>query len=163
MQKEKPDDYRKVMNWLKRREEWPLERVRILNIYNTLVELGYGEVIRRRLLRRAREIHQTHKETIEKYLRKKRQIYMNYRVEHGKPLLEYTSQQAIQEQLLQGFVKRDEFLGYEEGAKHCISLVDKDLIYPYNFNMGLYHVPGRLHITESPKLVGVQGFTRITQ
>lgn len=151
-----PEMYREI----EKRKLWPMRKVLLINIVRTLIKLGNEP--NRATVKLARRILRKEGTTIENYIKIRKQRYLMFRIDNRKPIIQITPQQAKAEQIAQGFIKVSEFKDMNNEGKHCYSLVDRELIYPYNFSSGTNDL-GTRHIIEGLELVGVAGYSRITQ
>lgn len=149
----------KVATWFTRRRLWPKERARLIQITKVLIQ-KYDYPIAIPTARLARKIQKDLGDTIEQYTKEKISKHLKFRMDNQRPIITHTPEEALAEQIAQGFIKKQDYTEFCSEHRHCYSLVDRDYIYPYNFVWGAKQ---GIHITKGLQLVGVSGFTRISQ
>lgn len=141
--------------------KWPRDVVKIVNI-TLVLEKYYNLPINKETLKIAMAIQKSWGEKyIEPYMSKKWNRICGIKKDMSKPIISITREQALKEQIARGFKTLKKFKRYNPEYRHCFSIIDRELVYPKNFGWGLK--PKKIMVRDALTLVGVQGFTCITQ
>lgn len=139
---------------------WPRHMVEVVNIMRTLHKYYGYKLESTKTAVIALMIDDLFEHDIYMYGREHRQTLINNDLFDPKLV---TREQALKEHKARGFIKANDFDDHDWRFAHVMSNLDRELMYPYNFNHAKTYglEVSNVYIEIGLPLVGVQGYTRM--